>query len=283
VTNTLQSTISDFDRLATARWVDLSLTVSDDHPSWPGHRPFTRTVSNWFAPSENSETAPTSLGPYATGWWAVDEHTGTHFDAPAHFIPPPGSGLRHAGPLGSITVEQVELAKLRGRACVIDVRSQLGQADLGHSPAILPEAIDAFEAVNGHVGAGDIVLFRTDWDSNYLEGRGRSRYIDDVLAGRAVGWPAPTPATVAYLADKGVETVGIDAASLGPAEDGAPTHVEGLSRGVAFVEGLARLVELPARGAYFLFLPVKVRGATGGLGRAVGLVPPLSSDGSARR
>jgi kynurenine formamidase len=263
---------SAVDRLATARWLDLSLTVSDEHPSWPGHEPFTRRVSNWFAPSPNRETSWKSLGPYATGWWAVDEHSGTHFDAPAHFIPPPGSGLAHAGPLGLVTVEQVDLAKLRGPVCVIDVRSLLGRAAPGHSPAILPEAIEEFEVAQGPIGAGDVVLFRTGWDRNYLEGDARSRYIDDVLAARVVGWPAPTAATVEHLADKGVETIGIDAASIGPAEDGAATHVAGLSRGVAFVEGLTRLGELPPRGAFFLFLPVKVKGATGALGRAVALL-----------
>jgi isatin hydrolase len=262
-----------FDRLASARWLDLSVTVSANHPSWPGHEPFTRRVSNWFELSPRSEERRKSLGPYATGWWAVDEHTGTHFDAPAHFIPPPDSGLDHAGPLGSVTVEQVDLAKLRGPACVIDVRPLLGQAAPGHSPAILPDAIRGFEAAHGPISAGDVVLFRTDWDRNYLEGDARGRYIDDVLGAQAVGWPAPTPATVEHLADKGVETIGIDAASLGPAEDGAATHVAGLSRGIAFVEGLARLGELPPRGAFFLFLPVKVKGATGGLGRAVALVP----------
>ena len=50
--------------------------------------PFQHKIWNWF---EERVAEPVSLhsraGPYQTRWMALDEHTGTHFDAPAHFIP----------------------------------------------------------------------------------------------------------------------------------------------------------------------------------------------------
>ncbi|WP_307937260.1 cyclase family protein [Salinispora arenicola] len=75
--------------------VDLSLTIAEDLPCyWEGHQPFQHKTWNWFADQRNAMASVYSRGgPYATRWMAIDEHTGTHFDAPLHFIPPPDSGL----------------------------------------------------------------------------------------------------------------------------------------------------------------------------------------------
>jgi kynurenine formamidase len=49
-------------------------------------------------------------------------------------------------------------------------------------------------------------------------------------------------------------------------------HVAALKEGAVFVEGLTNLQVLPSQGAFFLFLPLKVRGSTGGCGRAVAVL-----------
>jgi kynurenine formamidase len=87
------------------------------------------------------------------------------------------------------------------------------------------------------------------------------------------GWPAPTPAAVEWLHERGVRCVGTDGLSIGPAADGAPTHLAGLSRGMGFVEALTGLRTLPPRGAWFLFLPIRLVNGTGGPGRAIGVLP----------
>jgi kynurenine formamidase len=69
-----------------------------------------------------------------------------------------------------------------------------------------------------------------------------------------------------------VKTIGIDAPSIGSAHDGVPVHQEGLSRGMRYVEILTNLGELPVRGAYFIFLPVKIAESSGGPGRAMALL-----------
>ncbi|MCF3947651.1 hypothetical protein AiwAL_12400 [Acidiphilium sp. AL] len=56
----------------------------------------------------------------------------------------------------------------------------------------------------------------------------------------------------------------IPASDHGSAHDGAPVHVFGLSHGIAYVELLTGLERLPVRGARFLFLPIKVKGSSGG-------------------
>jgi len=53
---------------------------------------------------------------------------------------------------------------------------------------------------------------------------------------------------------------------------GAEAHAAGLAHGLVYVESLARLSELPVRGAIFAFLPLAVRGGSGAPGRAIGLV-----------
>jgi kynurenine formamidase len=83
---------------------------------------------------------------------------------------------------------------------------------------------------------------------------------DVLTTGRAPGWPAPTPETISLVKDRGVSCIGTDGLSMGPAEGGAPVHLAGLPHGAIFVEALAGLDPLPPRGAWFLFLPLRLAG-----------------------
>jgi kynurenine formamidase len=93
-----------------------------------------------------------------------------------------------------------------------------------------------------------------------------------LVTGDSPGWPAPSAEMAAYLDERGVKTIGIDAPSIGSAHDGVPVHQEGLGRGMRYIEILTNLGELPVRGAFFVFLPLKVAGSSGGPGRAMALV-----------
>ena len=102
---------------------------------------------------------------------------------------------------------------------------------------------------------------------------GREVHDGSLVTGEYPGWPAPSPETAVYLHEKGVKTIGIDAPSIGSAHDGVPVHQEGLGRGMRYVELLTNLSELPVRGAYFIFMPVKIAGSSGGPGRAMAFLP----------
>ncbi|HEX2728644.1 MAG TPA: hypothetical protein VHM16_02750, partial [Rubrobacteraceae bacterium] len=78
--------------------------------------------------------------------------------------------------------------------------------------------------------------------------------------------------TAIFLHEKGVKTIGIDAPSIGSAHDGVPVHQEGLSRGMRYIEILTNLDQLPVRGAYFIFMPIKIGRSSGGPGRAMALL-----------
>jgi kynurenine formamidase len=258
--------------LASHRVLDLSLPLAEDLPcSWPDDIPFQHTLFNWFVDRPDPVAPLVSRGPFHTRWLMLAEHTGTHLDAPTHWVPPPESGLHGAGPAGDVTTDAILLDQLMGPAVVIDLTG-IPEVEPGHSPPIEPVHIEAFEAGYGRIDDGDVVLFRTDWDQHYVSGAEGRRYIADCVAGRQSGWPAPTPEAVSLLIRRGVRCLGVDTPSVGAVEDGYPAHVAGLAHGMVYVEGLAGLAQLPARGAVFLFLPVSLRGGTGAPGRAIGLL-----------
>jgi kynurenine formamidase len=209
---------------------------------------------------------------YKTNFLVIDEHCGTHFDAAPHFIPPEGSSSVLASPLGSKGGDQADLTKLCGPAAVIDVRSLAGAP--GQSPWITVEHIRDWENRHRPLAAGDIVLFASGWAEHYRSGAaGRAFVHGPVVEGNLPGWPAPEVAAILYLADRGIVTVGTEAPSLGAVQDGAPVHQIGLGRGMHYVEGLCNLSRLPALGAWFIFLPLKVVDSTGCPGRAIALLP----------
>lgn len=259
--------------------VDLSLPLAENLPChWVTHQPFQHKTWNWFETRPDPAASVLNRGgpAYATRWMAIDEHTGTHFDAPSHFIPPPDSGLPDAGPSGDITAERVSLGQLMGQAAVLDVSGLSGTAaEGGVSPLIQPEHVLEWERENGRLEPGQVVLFRTGWDRYYLRGTDGQAYLHDVIVTRRLpGWPAPDVPLMDLLLDRGVRCVGIDAPSMGPAHDGAPVHIRGLSAGAVFVECLTGLDRLPPRGSWFCFLPLKLEGGTGAPGRAFAFCPP---------
>ena len=257
------------------RTVDLSVVVSEDRPCWwPAHIPYQQKTFNYFENRpEDPQPVWSRAGAYHTRILIIDEHTGTHFDAPTHFIPPPGSGLPDEGPPGEVWAEKVPLTQLMGPAAVIDA-GDLPPAEPGTSPCIPPDTVRDWEATHGDLRAGDVVLLRSGWDAHYRPLPEGSAYCEDVLVHQsAPGWPAPEVETMALLLERGVRCVGTDGPTIGPAHDGAPVHVFGLSRGAVFVELLTNLDALPPRGAWFCFAPLKLAYGTGAPGRAFALVP----------
>jgi len=255
------------------RLVDLSLPLAEDLPcSWPGKVPYQHKLFDWFVSGQGDTGPLISRGRFQTRWLMLAEHTGTHFDAPTHWVPPPGSGLPDAGPSGETTTDRVPLEQLTGPAVVVDVRSFLEEAAPGVSPRVGVDAFAAFEAEHGRFEAGEIVLMSTGWDSRYIAGPAGNAYVADAVAGRQPGWPSPTPEAVELLLSRGVRCLGVDTPSVGAVDDGYSAHIAGLAKGMVYVEGLTRLAKLPVRGATFLFLPLPITGGTGAPGRAVALL-----------
>jgi isatin hydrolase len=261
----------------TRQLVDLTLDLAEGLPcTWPGHIPFQQKTSNYFVEQspEPGDPLRDSNGSYQTRWLLIDEHAGTHVDAPAHFLATMGTGLPNEHWAGSITVEQIPLSKMMGPAVVVDVDSAPQLPPPGVSPIISAENLVNFEQRHGRFSPGDVVIFRSGWDSRYLAGdAGRSYLYDPVVTRSSPGWPAPDASAINLLLDRGVECVGTDGVSMGPVQGGEEVHLLGLSHEMAFVEALGGLHRLPVRGAYFVFAPIKVRRGTGAPGRAFAWLP----------
>jgi kynurenine formamidase len=244
--------------------VDLSVTLSEHLPaSWPEHMPFAHKNWSWFEEDELPTGACTcSLGPYVTHFFILDEHAGTHVDAPSHYFKEGDSS------------EKIDLSKLIGPAVVVDVRHLDGEAENGASPAITVAHLEAWEAEHGRFEPGEIALLLTGWSKHYVKGEaGRAFLHEPVVLQSRPAWPAPEADAAIFLHERGVNAIGIDAPSMGSAEEGNEVHRAGLSREMAFIEGLTNLDRLPARGSSFVFLPIKIAVASGAPGRAIAVLP----------
>ena len=207
----------------------------------------------------------------------LDEHTGTQWDAPAHFVPPPDSGLPGAGPMGLVTGEKVPAWQFVGEACVIDVTAHRDDAPGGSSFLIRPEHVKAWEEKYRPLRAGDVVLFRSDYtDTYYLPlNRGGARFVIRPLTKMAPAWPAPAPETMTYLGEKGVMAAGLDGASMGPLPDLAvATHQAGGAFGMIWIECGTNFKALPPTGAFYALLPAKHAGGSGGEARVLAITEP---------
>ncbi|MDB5348247.1 MAG: hypothetical protein JWP89_6624 [Schlesneria sp.] len=246
---------------------DLTLLISPDRPCvWPvGMTQHLVVPSRTFGP-----------GAYHRDMIVIDEHTGTQWDAPAHFVPPPDSGLAGAGPMGLITGEKVSAWQFCGEACVIDIRSHIDDAPDGESYLIKPDLVYAWEKQHRPLKFGDVVLFRSDYTDKYYQPfPAGERFVTTALRKETPGWPAPTPETMAYLGEKGVKTLGLDGASMGPLPNLAvATHQAGGKLGMIWTECSTNLGSLPTTGAFAALLVAKHAGGSGGECREIAITEP---------
>jgi arylformamidase len=210
---------------STAAWIDASATLDPSTtPVYDGDAPM---AFRFLKDMRKGDTF--TLSAYSLG-----AHSGTHIDAPMHFI------------VDGVSVDRVSLEPLIGPARVLDVPDNV-------------QAIDAAE-LNRHQWRGaQRVLFRT---RSSLRGWMRSPTFH-----RDFAYVAPDAAQL--LADAGVQLVGIDYISAEQFGALAPrSHRILLGKGIPIVEGL--LLETVQAGDYDLIvLPMKVAGHEGAPARAV--------------
>jgi arylformamidase len=159
-------------------------------------------------------------------------HIGTHMDAPRHYLAN-GAGI-----------ETMPMAASIGRARVIEIRD--------------PDVIRTSELEPHRLAKGERVLFKT-WNSAHC-------WKTDHFQKKYV---SIAPETARYLADCGIQTVGVDYLSVGGFESGGPeTHRILLEAGIWIIEGL--MLEHVEPGEYELIcLPLKIIGSDGAPARAI--------------
>jgi kynurenine formamidase len=249
------------------RFIDLSLLVSPELPcTWP---------AGWAPFHINHYLRIGPLSAYNSDILMIDENTGTQFDAPAHSVPPPGSGWPNAGLFGNITGDKVPGWQFVGEACVIDCKDLLDSAQNGRSDLVKKERILAWEKKHRPVGPGDVVLFASGYSDRYYKPfpAGR-RFLAEPMEGKSPAWPDPEPECMEFLAGRKVMTLGTDSPSMGPlpGDLAGATHLAGLKHGMIWTEGATGLEKLPATGAFYITFGVKHAGGVGAEGRAFAIV-----------
>jgi kynurenine formamidase len=198
-------------------------------------------------------------------YWSVlhlGEHTGTHFDAPVHWIT--------GKDLPSNTCETIPPERLIGPACVIDVSREVAANE---DFLLTLEHVETWEKANGRIPKNSWVLLRTDW----------SKRTDPAsfLNVRADGAHSPgfLKATSELLArDRdilgvGVETVGTDAGQAGTFDPPFPNHTTMHGAGKFGLASLRNLDQLPATGAMVIAAPLKIVNGSGSPLRVLALAP----------
>jgi arylformamidase len=205
------------------RIYDITVGVSPGIPVWPGDPPV--TIERMHAIAQGAHSNVSRL--------ECSVHTGTHVDAPSHFLD------------GAASVETLSLKLLTGRAYVVSLpKAKVLDAATLEAAGIPPRTRR--------------VLFKTRNSDFWARGEPAFQTV----------YVALDPSGANWLIRKGVQLVGIDYLSVAPFGHGTEVHRALLEAGVVIVEGLD-LHQL-SQGRYTLYcLPMKLVGSDGAPARAI--------------
>ena len=203
---------------------DITLPIHNGALVWPGDPPVSLERLKAITSGAEANVSRLSLG----------VHTGTHVDAPDHFLD------------DGQTVESLSLEVLTGPALVVRVPDEID--------CIMPEVLD-----RSAIPAGtQRILFKTRNSACRVRGETAFDTAFVAVSVDAAGW----------LIERGVRLVGVDYLSVAPYGESVPTHRRLLEAGVVIVEGLDLGAVEP--GAYELYcLPLKLKGVEGAPAREI--------------
>ncbi len=210
------------DREKAGGWIDITVPLRDGMVHWPDNPPVRITRLLDMRRGDDCNVTALSLG----------VHTGTHMDAPAHFLPA-GQGMDAMPATAAI-----------GPARVIEIRD--------------PESIKAEELRAYRIRRGERLLFKTRnsprcWKTN--------RFVTDFVY--------LDEAAALWLAERRVRTVGVDYLSVaGFHRDPVITHTVLLKAGIWIIEGLD-LSKVPPGSYDLICLPLKIAQGDGAPARAL--------------
>jgi kynurenine formamidase len=198
-------------------------------------------------------------------YWNVlhlGEHTGTHFDAPVHWIT--GKDL----PQNS--TDTIPAQRFVGPACVIDVSREVAADE---DFLLMPEHVAAWEQRHGRIPKGAWVLLRTDW-SRRTDATSFLNVRDD--GPHSPGFHRKTSELLAHDRDVlgvGVETVGTDAGQAATFDPPFPNHATMHGAGKFGLASLRNLDQLPPTGAIVIAAPLKIVHGSGSPLRVLAIAP----------
>ena len=199
------------------------------------------------------------------GWYwniiRMGEHTGTHFDAPIHWIT--------GKDLPDNACDTIPPARFVGPACVIDVTAEVDR----HPDFLLsPDHVLAWEKIHGRIPPRSWVLLKTGWSRR----TDPEAFLNVAADGpHSPGFHRSTSELLATDRDVlgvGVETVGTDAGQAGRFDPPFPNHATMHGAGKFGLASLRNLEQLPATGAIVIAAPLKLVGGSGSPLRVLAIV-----------
>jgi isatin hydrolase len=192
----------------------------------------------------------------------LGEHTGTHFDAPIHWIT--------GKDLPDNSCDTLPARRLVGPACVIDVTREV-EADPDF--LLTPQRIESWEREHGRIPRGAWVLLRTDWSKR----RDAASFLNVGPDGpHSPGFDKSASHLLAHERDVlgvGVETIGTDAGQAGRFDPPFPNHAIMHGAGKYGLASLCNLDRLPPTGAIVIAAPLKLVNGSGSPARVLAIAP----------
>lgn len=208
--------------------VDLTLTITQDIPTFPGSpRPMSIPWNSLKKDGYNLEML------------FFSSHTGTHIDAPFHFVQ------------GGKKIHQIDPGRFLCDAVLVRARS-------GPNHSITKSDIVDHEKRHGAIPGGGAIIFATGWNDQI----NRRNFFDQN--------PGLAESAAEYLASKKPSLVGIDSPSIdvGSNKRFSAHHIL-LKKDVLILENLCNLSRIKSRTFKIAALPLKLHNATGSPVRAV--------------
>lgn len=216
------------------RWFDLTYPIKQGMPVFPSH---------WHPAVKVTQLARHSVEKRESRRLVLGTHSGTHVDAPLHFVP--GGARIDAFPaelmMGRAGLIDLSPAKPGKEYTLRDIRTALGRRRVTHR-----------------------MLLRFGWTHRY----GSLSFYSDA--------PYPSLEACEWLASRGVRLLGMDTPSVDAHGHGwksgndAPNHRALLGRGLFLVESMARLDQLSGSTVNWLVFPLRIAGADGAPARSFG-------------
>ena len=229
--------------LKKAKIIDLSQMYEERMPGSANHSKFFHNLWGSYNLGDRSLNYQLSMS----------EHSGTHVDAPAHFI-------TDATPEAQTTIDQIPVNRLIGRGLKIDCR-QFEEGDYASK-----DFISAWEEKHTAIRTGDIVLFDFGWADHWGLRPDHQRYVQD--------YPGINVEAAHYLVTKQISAIGVDTLSPDPPEahrQKMAIHPILLEKQILIIENLTNLSRLPDTFTFMAF-PLKIRKGSGSPIRAVALM-----------
>jgi len=209
--------------------IDLSQSINSDIKLYPG----SPNVSflKW---------SKYSIDGYDSEAIFLSTHTGTHMDAPSHFI-------KGAEPIDILDVNRFVMSNVHLLKISKSSNQLITTEDIINSDTDIKE--------------NDSIIFSTGWEHNYNS--------DDYMSSN----PGLSPEAATYLSNKKINAIAIDSPSIDSGiEQEFPVHQILLKNDVLIIENICNLTQIPKKILKLIAIPLKLQGATGSPIRALAII-----------